>query len=222
MGTISANKLGGLALMIAPVVTLIFYFLQPGGAFIDAADPADGAATIAAMLSNVGLGKVVSIVIPIGLLVFLSGILVLQENVKSNGNGGALSRIAVLFILTGTIGWVVSSGASLAITGSPLPTEQAIPLNASLYSATLGIGTVAGILWGIGTIALALAISTREDSNNIAALVAAVAAVVAIVVTIIGGLDSTTLETMTLISGITYLVHMVWFFMLGLNLSKVE
>ena len=70
--------------------------------------------------------------------------------------------------------------------------------------------------------ALALAISTREDSNKIAALVAAVAAVVAIVVTITGGLDSTTLETMALISGITYLVHMVWFFMLGLNLSKVE
>ena len=79
-----------------------------------------------------------------------------------------------------------------------------------------------GILWGIGTLALALAISTREDSHKIAALVAAVVAVVAIVVTIIGGLDSTTLETMTLMSGITYLVHMVWFFMLGLNLSKVE
>ena len=222
MGTISVNKLGGLALMIAPVVTLIFYFLQPGGAIIDAADPADGVATMAAMVSNVGLGKLTSIVIPIGLIVILSGILVLQENVRSNGNGDAQSRIAVLFILTGTIGWVVSSGTSLAITGSPLPTEQAVALNASLYSATLGIGTVAGILWGIGTLALALAISTREDSNNIAALVAAVAAVVAIVVTIIGGLDSTTLETMTLISGITYLVHMVWFFMLGLNLSKVE
>ena len=222
MGTISANKLGGLALMFAPIITLIFYFLQPGGAFIDAADPADGAATIAAMLSNVGLGKVVSIVIPIGLLVFLSGILVLQENVRSNGNGGALSRIAVLFILAGIIGWVVSSGASLAITGSGKEAAEAVTLFESMYSATLGIGTVAGILWGIGTLALALAISTREDSNKIAALVAAVAAVVAIVVTIIGGLDSTTLETMTLISGITYLVHMVWFFMLGLNLSKVE
>ena len=222
MGTISANKLGGLALMFAPIITLIFYFLQPGGAFIDAADPADGAATIAAMLSNVGLGKVVSIVIPIGLLVFLSGILVLQENVKSNGNGGALSRIAVLFILTGTIGWVVSSGASLAITGSPLPTEQAIPLNASLYSATLGIGTVAGILWGIGTLALALAISTREDSNKIAALVAAVAAVVAIVVTIIGGIDTAQLELMAQITGISYVVHVVWFFMLGRSLSQSE
>ena len=222
MGTISANKLGGLALMIAPVVTLIFYFLQPGGAIIDAADPANTKATITAMVSNAGLGKVVSIVIPIGLLVFLSGILVLQENVRSNGNGGALSRIAVLFILAGIIGWVVSSGASLAITGSGREAAEAVPLFGSLYSATVGIGTVAGILWGIGTLALALAISTREDSNNIAALVAAVASVVAIVVTIIGGLDSTTLETMTLISGITYLVHMVWFFMLGLNLNKVE
>ena len=222
MGTISANKLGGLALMIAPVVTLIFYFLQPGGAIIDTADPANTKATITAMVSNAGLGKVVSIVIPIGLLVFLSGILVLQENVRSNGNGGALSRIAVLFILAGIIGWVVSSGASLAITGSGREAAEAVPLFESMYSATLGIGTVAGILWGIGTLALALAISTREDSNNIAALVAAVAAVVAIVVTIIGGLDSTTLETMTLISGITYLVHMVWFFMLGRSLSQSE
>ena len=126
MGTISANKLGGLALMIAPVVTLIFYFLQPGGAIIDAADPANAKATITAMVSNASLGKVVSIVIPIGLLVFLSGILVLQENVRSNGNGGALSRIAVLFILVGIIGWVVSAGASLAIIGSTQPIEQAL------------------------------------------------------------------------------------------------
>jgi len=208
--------------MFAPVVTLIFYFLQPGGSFIDAADPADGAATIAAMVSNAGLGKVVSIVIPIGLLVFLSGILVLQENVRSNGNGGALSRIAVLFILVGIIGWVVSAGASLAIIGSTLPTEQAVVFNASLYSATLGIGTVAGVLWGIGTLALALAISTREDSNKIAALVAAVAAVVAIVGTIIGGLDTAQLELMTQITGIIFVVHVVWFFMLGRSLSQSE
>jgi len=209
-------------LMFAPIVTLIFYFLQPGGSFIDAADPADGAATIAAMVSNAGLGKVVSIVIPIGLLVFLSGILVLQENVRSNGNGGALSRIAVLFILVGIIGWVVSAGASLAIIGSTLPTEQAVVFNASLYSATLGIGTVAGVLWGIGTLALALAISTREDSNKIAALVAAVAAVVAIVGTIIGGLDTAQLELMTQITGIIFVVHVVWFFMLGRSLSQSE
>jgi len=116
----------------------------------------------------------------------------------------------------------VSAGASLAIIGSPLQTDQAVAFNASLYSATLGIGTVAGILWGIGTLALALAISTREDSNKIAALVAAVAAVVAIVVTIIGGLDTAQLKLMTQITGISYIVHVVWFFMLGRSLSQSE
>ncbi len=82
MGTISVNKLGGLALMAAPVITLIFFFLQPGGTFVDAADPADAGATIKAMVSNAGLGKVTSILIPIGLLVFLYGIFVLQGNVR--------------------------------------------------------------------------------------------------------------------------------------------
>ena len=174
------------------------------------------------MVSNAGLGKLTSIVIPIGLIVFLSGILVLQENVKSNGNGGALSRIAVLFILIGIIGWVVSSGASLAIAGSGLSVDQAAPLFGSLHSAALGIVTVATILWGIGTLALALAISTRDDHNQIAAVVAAIVAVVAIVVTIIGGLDKEQLQTMTLITGITFIAHVVWFFMLGRSLSQSE
>jgi len=220
MGTISANKLGGLALMVAPLITLICYFLQPGGTFIDAADPADSAATIAAMVANEGLGQVVSVLIPIGLLTFLFGIFVLQQNVKSNGNGDALARFGVLFLLVGVIGWMVGSGASLAITGSGLTAAQAAPAFGSLYSFSVGLGTVAGILAGIGFLSLALGLSTREDCNKIAALVAALAALVSIVATIVGGMDTSQLQNMSMITGITYLVYMVWFFMLGLNLSK--
>lgn len=222
MGTISVNKLGAFALMFGPVFTLIFFFLQPGGAIIDAADPADAAATITAMLSNSGLAKVTSVLIPIGLLIFLYGISVVVGNVRSNGNGGALAGFGMQFILFGVIGWITVSGASLAIAGTSLPTENAIPIYGSLYGATVGIGTVSGILAGIGFLALALAVSTRDDSNNIAALVAAVAAIVAIVVAIIGGVDSAQLETMTLITGITYLVHTAWFIMIGLDLLKKE
>ena len=87
MGTISANKLGGLALMLAPLITLIFFFLQPGGIFVEAADPANASATITAMVGNSGLGKVASVLIPLGLLVFLYGIFVLQENIGKKGNG---------------------------------------------------------------------------------------------------------------------------------------
>jgi len=220
MGTISANKLGGLALMLAPLITLIFFFLQPGGIFVEAADPANASATITAMVGNSGLGKVASVLIPLGLLVFLYGIFVLQENIGKKGNGVAVSRLASLFVLVGVVGWMVSSGISLAITGSGLPAEQAVPVFGSLYSATLGIGTMAGIIASIGFLALALAVSTRADSNKFAALAAAAAAVVAIVVAIIGGMDHAQLETMNQISGVTYLIHMVWFFMLGRNLIK--
>ena len=222
MGTIPANKLGGLALMLAPVITLIFFFLQPGGIFVDAADPADASATIAAMVGNAALGKVVSVLIPLGLLVFVYGIFVLQENIRLKGNGVALSRLASLFILVGVIGWMVGAGISLTITGSGLPAATALPVFGSLYGASLGIGTIAGIISAIGFLALALAVSTREDSNKIAALVAAVAAVVAIIVTVVGGMDTSQLQTMNQITGVTYLVHMVWFFLLGRNLIKVD
>ncbi len=116
------------------------------------------------------------------------------------------------------ISWVIGSGANLAIAGSSLPVEQSIGVYGSLYSASLGIGTIGGLLTGIGFLALSLAISTREDYNKIFALVAAAAAVVSIVVTIIGGMDSSQLELMSQITGIPYLVHTAWMITLGLAL----
>ena len=220
MGTISVNKLGGLAVIFGPVVTLVFFFLQPGGAIIDAADPANAPATISAILANSGLATLTSVAIPIGLIIFLFGIIVVQGNLRSDGNGDALSRFGVLFILIGVISWVIGSGTNLAIAGSALPVEQSISVYGSLYSATLGIGTIGGLLAGIGFLALSLAISTREDNNKIFALVAAAAAVVSIVVTIIGGVDSSQLELMTQITGIPYLIHTAWMITLGLKLIK--
>ncbi len=220
MGNLSANKLGGFAIIVGPLLALVFFFLQPGGPIIDTADPANGGLTISAMVSNSSLGQVTSVVIPIGLLIFLFGIKVVQGNVSASGNGNALARLGVHFITFGIIGWVIGSGLTLAITGSGMPADQAGAFSGSLYSATLGIGTVAGILVGIGFLALALGISTREDQNKIAALIAAVAAVVAIVVTIVGGLDTSQLQTMSYFTGIVYLIHTGWSIMLGLDLLK--
>ncbi len=98
MGTVSVNKLGGLAVIFGPVFTLVFFFLQPGGAIIDAADPASAQATISAILANSGLAQLTNIFIPIGLIIFLFGIIVVQGNLRSNGNGDALSRFGLLFI----------------------------------------------------------------------------------------------------------------------------
>jgi len=222
MGTMSANKSGGLALMLAPVVTLILYFLQPGGTFIDPVDPSNGPAAIEAMISNAGLGKVVWVLIPIGLLWFLYGTLVLQSSIRANGNGDALSRMGVLFLLAGVIGWVIASGISLTITSSGLPIDQAFAVHGSLYAANIGISTVASIIAGLGFLYLALAVSTREDYNKELAIVAAIGAAVAIIAAVLGGMNPSQLQAMNLVTGVTYLIHMVWLFTVGQKLAKGE
>ncbi|SVC37963.1 uncharacterized protein METZ01_LOCUS290817, partial [marine metagenome] len=198
----------------------IFYFLQPGGAFIDTADPASAQATIVAILGNAGLGQVTSVVIPIGLLFFAFGAYALRANIGAGGNGNVLAGIGALFLYSGIVGWMIASGAGLAIAGTSLPAAQAVPVYGSLYGATVGIGTVSGILAGIGFLGLALAVSTRDDNNKMFALVAAAVAVVSIVVTILGALDDTQLQTMGNITGICYVIHMVWLILVGRNLSQ--
>ena len=82
MGTISANKLGGLSLIVGPVLALIFYFLAPGGLLIDAADPADGVANITATLGNTGLAHITAFVIPLGLIVLFYGVHTLTGSLR--------------------------------------------------------------------------------------------------------------------------------------------
>lgn len=222
MGTISANKLGGLGLMFGPVFALVFFFLQPGGAIIDPSDPANAQATIGAIVANVGLAKVTSVLIPIGLTAFLYGMFVLQANVRSNGNGDALSRLGALLLLVGVIGWMTGFGINLAIAGSDLPVEQAVPTFGSLYSASVAIGTISGLLAGIGFLAMSLAISTRDDYNKIFALVVVVVSAIEIILTIVGGVNTEQLETMNQLTGICYLVKMAWMITLGLKLIKQD
>ena len=229
MGNVSVNKLGGLALIIGPWLALVFFFLQPGGPFIDTADPAITIDTIVSIANNTGLGQTVSVVIPIGLLTLLYGIFVFQGNLRNNGNGDALSRYGVLLIMFGMVGWIIGSGLSLTIAGADLPADKAAlgahpgyPAFAAIYGATQGIGTVSGILAGLGFMVLALGVSTRDDYNKIFALVAVVAGVVAVVATLIGGLDSGQLQTMSNITGICYVVHSLWVLTIGLDLLKKD
>ena len=61
MGTISVNKLGGLALIVGPVVCLVFYFIQQLGVIGSDVDPADGNAVVQALVSNSTLTTITSI-----------------------------------------------------------------------------------------------------------------------------------------------------------------
>ena len=220
MGTISVNRLGGLSLIVGPIVALVGYFLQPGGMLIDSADPASAAASLQAATSNAVLSQVTGFVVVLGLMIFLYGFFVLQESIRANGNGDALSRYGVQLILIAVIGWTLSTGLSLAIAGSDLAVASEAAAAGALYAATLGIGTIAGTIAGLGFLLVALAVSTRDDYNKIFALVAAVVGVVVVVASLLGGIDSTQLETMTAVIGICYLIHTAWIITVGLVLMK--
>ena len=213
MGTISANKLGGLSLIVGPVLALVFYFLAPGGLLVDAADPADAAANIAATLGNTGLAHITGFVIPLGLIILFYGVHVFTEGLRG-GNGESLGRYSVILWLLATVGWVLVSALTHVIAGDVGPAAGTI------YAISLGVGKMSSVLFALAALTLSLAISTRDDFNKITAYVIAVVSVVILVTSIIGGMDKTQLELTNQIGGIGYLVFTLWSITLGLALVK--
>ena len=77
MGDISISKLAGYSLIVGPILALISYFIQPGGILGiggEMADPTDSAAVVTLLADNAELGTLTALLFPVGVLIFLSGI----------------------------------------------------------------------------------------------------------------------------------------------------
>ena len=202
MGDISVNKLGGLSLIVGPVVCLVFYFIQQLGVIGSDVDPADGNAVVAALAGNSSLATLTSIGISIALIIMLHGIVRLAFE-----SSDALSSLGMKFVIVGTVGWVIASGLTAAIAGDIN--------NGGLYGGSLGINQFSSIVWSLGFLLVVLGISCRDYINTNVALVVALVALVSLVVSVIGGFDSSTLQTMNLIGGICYIIFTLWSIWLG-------
>ena len=202
MGDISVNKLGGLSLIVGPVVCLVFYFIQQLGVIGSDVDPADGNAVVMALTSNSSLATLTSIGISIALIIMLHGIVRLAFE-----SSDALSSLGIKFVIVGTVGWVIASGLTAAIAGDIN--------NGGLYGGALGINQFSGIVWSLGFLLVVLGVSGRDYINKNVAYVVALVALVGLVTGIIGGFDTSTLQTMNLIGGICYIIFTLWSIWLG-------
>ena len=202
MGDISVNKLGGLSLIVGPVVCLVFYFIQQLGVIGSDVDPADGNAVVAALAGNSSLATLTSIGISIALIIMLHGIVRLAFE-----SSDALSSLGIKFVIVGTVGWVIASGLTAAIAGDIN--------NGGLYGGALGINQFSGIVWSLGFLLVVLGVSGRDYINKNVAYVVALVALVGLVTGIIGGFDTSTLQTMNLIGGICYIIFTLWSIWLG-------
>ena len=202
MGDISVNKLGGLSLIVGPVVALVFYFIQQLGVIGSDVDPADGNAVVMALSGNSSLATITAIGISVGLIILLHGIVRLAME-----SSDALSSLGMKFVIVGTVGWVVASALTAAIAGDIN--------NGGLYGGSLGINQFSSIVWSLGFLLVVLGISGRDYINKNVAYVVGLVALVSLVVSVIGGFDSSTLQTMNLIGGICYIIFTLWSIWLG-------
>ena len=215
MGTISVNKLGGLSLIVGPVLAVVCFLLRPGGGFIGGnVDPANAEASIGTLMANSGFAGVSFLILPLALTIFLYGLNVLVENLRG-GNGEALARYGVLFFLLALIGWITSSALILAIAGG-----TAGPAAGAVYVIGLAINISSSILGGLSILAMGLAISSRDDFNKIFALVVAAIGALLTVLAIMSGRDISMLQTTNQIGGVGYVVTVAWNITLGLSLLK--
>ena len=217
MGSISLNRLGGLALFLGPLLALIFFLIQPSGLFVASADPTDAAATIDALASNAALAKLTVLVIAVGLIWTTFGIYVLQSNLRGSG-GDALSRIGLAGIGIGTIGWITGQGLNLVMADAT--SADAVQVAESVFAVRLGITLLSGFGIALGFLVFSLAIASRDDFNKIGALLAALASVVALVGFLIAVSDLDMAPTGLLISRVCYLVWTAWAVHLGWGLLK--
>ena len=219
MGAISVNKLAGYSMMMGPVLALICYFITPGGLFIDTANPAAPDEVVAALQGNATLSAITGILVPVGLIVFFSGLSQFVANM-SGGTGHAIARLGTPMVLIAIIGWVVGSGISIGLSGATDPALGAGPVTVQI--GITAISTLGTILFGLGAMLIACAASMRDENNTYMAYVASLAGVVAAVTGVIGGLSSSQLELMTMIGGICFLVFTIWSIIVGLAMSSSD
>ena len=209
MGNMSVNKLGGLSLILGPVVSIISFLVRPGGGIVGGnVDPADSAASIGVLLQNSGSAGISFLLLSIGLIVMLFGLSVLVNNLK-DGEGLAVGRIGLLFILLATAGWVASLALTLTIAGGSVP-AVATQSGGAIYAAGLGINVLSSILAAVGFTFVVLGLLASGKYNKNFTLLVLVLQLVTVVTSVMGGNDLSFLQTASMIAGGVYVVTVIY------------
>ena len=214
MGNMSVNKLGGLSLILGPIVSVISFLVRPGGGIIGGSvDPADSAASIGVLLQNSGSAGISFLLLSIGLIVMLFGLSVLVNNLK-DGEGLAVGRIGLLFALLATAGWLAALALTLTIAGGSVPAVATQSVGA-IYAAGLGINVLSSILAAIGFTFVILGLLASAKYNKNVTLLVLVLQLVTLVTSVMAGNDLSFLQTASMIAAGVYVVTVIYLANIG-------
>ena len=220
MGSISLNRLGGIALIAGPIMAIVFFLLQPGGILIDPADTTDAEGSITSLASNTALVDVTAILICLGLVLMVYGFYAVQNVMRDGGGGDALSRFGLLLLAVGAFGWVLAQGLTLVLAHADLEEAGVLAVMLPVYEIESGITLISAMGVSLGILTFSLALSTRDDFNRIASLIVSVVSVISLVCFIVAAVVPDQTDVMIGIGRIGYFPWVVWAVMAGVSLVK--
>ncbi len=222
MRLLSAQTIGGLSLIVGPVLALVFFLFQPGGVLFNNALMDNAAATIVSLERYHALANLTGIGIALGLILALYGQFALLRSLQNDRRDEALSQLGLLFLAVGAFGWVVMQGLNLEMADTYAENAASFQSAAAVFRVEFGISLIAGLAVAFGFLLFSLGLATRQGFNRIAAGIIAVVSVIALVSQIIGISDTSQMNTMIQITRLCYLFWAIWSISLGVGLLKLS
>ena len=208
MSSLSVKKLGGWALIVGPILTLVAYQLTPG-VLGDFEMVGNHVAVQMEAAESVGMAEFSGLLLVAAMLVMLFGFNSLSEKVRG-GNGEALFRLGLLPITAGILMWITGAAVYLAIANG-MPTPNA---------AQAGLTSLGEISFAAGVVVIGLALLSRDDFNKIALGVFVAAGILSLVLNIFSSQLSLDAQIHGILISITYIIWVVWAVIVGLSEIK--
>lgn len=218
----SVNRFEAWALIVGPVVALVFFLVEPGGMLIDSTASTDYIGRVRALASNSTMAHVAALMVPLGLIVMIYGLTGLNRLIVlvEDDFAAAVSRFGTLGVTLGGFGWIMADGLIHILAETRIQSEQALQAVVPIAQAEAGIGFISSIAVSLGVMALSMGLSARDPVgfNKVAALVILVVSAVAVVALIIG--QSGPDENMVTLARLCYFPWVLWSITLGVRFLK--
>ncbi|MDE2816668.1 MAG: hypothetical protein OXM03_11475 [Chloroflexota bacterium] len=220
MRAISESTLGGLTLIVGPLLAIVFFILQPGGVLINSAEMDEAYATIYALSRYRTLANLTVIAISLGLIVSLYGQFVLLSGMQARAGGAALAWFGFIFLAFGGFGWFVVQALNFGMADTQLEVAASVQSAVAVYTAETSIALLASLAIAFGFLLFSLGLAGCGACNRVGAWIVAAVSLIALLSLIIGISDPSRLSDMIQVSRLCYFVWAIWTVSLGVGLLR--
>ena len=220
MRTMSENTLGGVTLVVGPLLAIMFFVLQPGGVLINSAEMDEALATIYSLSRHRTLTNLTVIAISLGLTISLYGQFILLSRARANAGGAALAQLGFVFLAIGGCGWFVVQALNFGMADAQMEVTGSVQSAVAVYMAETSIAHLASLAVAFGFLLFSLGLWSCGACHPVGSWLIAAVSLIALVALIIGINDPARLSTMILISRLCYFAWAIWSITLGVGLLR--